>query len=80
MRRREFIKGIVGSAAAWPLGAQAQQAAMPVVGFLGTRSPDDSADLVAAFRAGLSETGFVENRSAFGGKADITYCTAHVRF
>jgi len=64
MRRREFIKGIVGSAvAARPFAARAQQAAMPVVGFLGSRTPDDSADLVAAFRAGLSETGFVENRN-----------------
>ena len=65
MRRRDFIKGIVGSAAvaARPFAARAQQAAMPVVGFLGTRSPDDSADLVAAFRAGLSETGFVEKRN-----------------
>jgi putative ABC transport system substrate-binding protein len=64
MRRREFIKGIVGSAvAARPFAARSQQAAMPVVGFLASRSPENSADLVTAFRAGLSETGFVENQN-----------------
>jgi putative ABC transport system substrate-binding protein len=63
MRRRDFIKAVAGSAMTWPLAAHAQQPAMPVVGFLGSRSPDDSADLVAAFRAGLSETSFVENRN-----------------
>jgi putative ABC transport system substrate-binding protein len=63
MRRRDFIKGIVGSATTWPLAARAQQPAMPVVGFLGARSPEDSADLLIALRAGLGETGFVENRN-----------------
>jgi putative tryptophan/tyrosine transport system substrate-binding protein len=62
MRRREFIKLIASSAVAWPLTVRAQQA-MPAVGFLSSRSTDDSAHLVAAFREGLGETGFVEGRN-----------------
>jgi putative ABC transport system substrate-binding protein len=53
MRRRDFIKGIVGSATVGPLAARAQQPALPVVGFLGTTTPDDFADRVAAFREGV---------------------------
>src|SRR6516165_3692913 len=63
MRRRDFVKGIVGSAVACPLLARAQQPAMPVVGFLSARSREDSADLLAPLRAGLAETGFVEDRN-----------------
>jgi putative ABC transport system substrate-binding protein len=55
MRRRDFIKAIAGSAITGPLVARAQQPAMPVVGFLGTTTPDDFADRVAAFREGLKE-------------------------
>jgi hypothetical protein len=62
MRRRDFIKGIAGSAAAWPLAARAQQPAMPVVGFLKSTTPDDSAHFVRAFRQGLSEAGFADGR------------------
>jgi putative tryptophan/tyrosine transport system substrate-binding protein len=63
MRRRDFIRVIVGSAVAWPLAAHAQQPAMPVVGFLHSASPEPNAHLVAAFRQGLGESGYVERRN-----------------
>ena len=59
MRRREFF-GVVGGAAAWPLAANAQQPAAPVVGFLSSRSASDSSKLTAAFSKGLGELGFSE--------------------
>jgi putative ABC transport system substrate-binding protein len=60
--RRDFITRL-GGAAVWPLGARAQQPALPVIGFLGSRSMDDSSDLVAGFRQGLREIGFVEGQN-----------------
>src|SRR6476646_996185 len=62
MMRRQFIAGL-GSAAAWPVVARAQQAAMPVVGYLGTGSPGPTAYLLSSFLKGLSETGFVDGQN-----------------
>ena len=63
MRRRDFIKVIAGSAAAWPLAVPAQQSSMPVIGFLSTKAPDDTPHLLSAFRQGLKDTGFVEGQN-----------------
>ena len=62
MRRREFIAGL-GSASAWPVVARAQQAALPVIGFIHPETPDLAEYLVRAFRQGLNETGYVEGRN-----------------
>jgi putative ABC transport system substrate-binding protein len=63
MQRRKFIKILSSAAAAWPVGVRAQQPAMPVIGFLGSDSPDRYERRLQAFRQGLKETGYIEREN-----------------
>ena len=74
MRRREFIKAIAASAVTWPLAARAQQKPVPTIGLLGCTSADESTRVLDALRAGLKESGFVENQNI-----RIEYRWAHGR-
>ena len=63
MRRREFITLVGGATAAWPLGAQAQQEAMAVIGYLGAGSPAAGVRIIAALRESLAEAGYLDGRN-----------------
>jgi putative ABC transport system substrate-binding protein len=63
MRRRQFITLIGGGAVVWPLVARGQQPAMPVIGYLSSRSAESDAAMLVAVRRGLNETGYVEGRN-----------------
>jgi putative ABC transport system substrate-binding protein len=75
MKRREFIAALGGAAVPWPIAARAQQAVMPVIGFLSGRSPDESSSNLDVFRRGLREAGFIE-----GQNVAIQYRYAHGRY
>jgi putative ABC transport system substrate-binding protein len=74
MRRRDLIIFLAGAMAAWPLVARAQQKAMPVIGYLNGTSPEANAPLLAAFRQGLGETGWIEGQNL---KIDYRWAEFH---
>ena len=63
LRRREFFTLLGGAAAAWPLAARAQQPAIPVIGYLDSASLETRRDLVASFRRGLKEVGYLDGQN-----------------
>jgi putative ABC transport system substrate-binding protein len=63
LERREFITLLSGAAAAWPVAVRAQQAAMPVIGFISTGAPTSFAPVLAAFHRGLNDNGYVDGQN-----------------
>ena len=63
MRRREFIGLVGGAAVLWPLGGRAQQPGMPLIGYFSSRSPESDVPMLAAFREGLKEAGYIEGKN-----------------
>jgi len=74
MKGREFIALLAGAVVAWPLAARAQQTAMPVVGLLDQRSPDELVDRLRGFGQGLKEAGFIEGENVRPNGARQTAC------
>jgi putative ABC transport system substrate-binding protein len=70
IERRKFLATLGGAAAAWPVGARAQQAAMPVIGVLDARSPGAIENPLRAFRQGLKDIGYIEGENVARGYAE----------
>ena len=68
MKRRDFIRLLAGAAVAWPIASRAEQPAVPVIGYLSGRSPEDTVGELAAFQKGLSEGGFVNFAYSLDGR------------